>query len=181
MYRNYGDRNFFEVGILVDSEHSDTEFDMLLCRPYDDCSDMYQFAHVTVDISASWIDRKSIMEFSGLTEEDFDPVQFAIGCTDFYSWDNFGADSYGVTYDWRHMDRLSIEEELRHYMIASDNLDMPWKEPKTKVRISCELLIKKGYLTELQDTMEKHIEYLIDYEENPDILDADSGKVEVLA
>ena len=36
MYRNYGDKNFFENGVLVDTDHSDTAFPMLLCRPYPD-------------------------------------------------------------------------------------------------------------------------------------------------
>lgn len=50
MYRNYGDKNFFENGILVDTEHSDTAFPMLLCRPYPDEEDLYQFGEVEVDL-----------------------------------------------------------------------------------------------------------------------------------
>ena len=29
MFVNYGDRNFFEYGVLVDTDHSDTEFPIL--------------------------------------------------------------------------------------------------------------------------------------------------------
>lgn len=126
MYRNYGDRNFFELGVLVDDEHSDTVFDMLVCCPYSDVEDLYQFAHIQVDITDDWIDRKMVMEFCGMTEETFDPVEFAIGCADWYSWDNFGAGSYGVSYDWTRVDRATIEKELRKYLIASDNLDVTW-------------------------------------------------------
>lgn len=124
MYKNYGDRNFFEYGCLVDSEHSDTVFDMLLCRPYCDEEDMYQFAHVQVDTEDSWIDRKGVMSFIGMSEEAYDPIRFAIGCTDYYSWDNFGANGYGISYDWRQVDKKTIQKELRNHLIASDNLDM---------------------------------------------------------
>lgn len=51
MYRNYGDRDFFEHGVLVDTEHSDTCFPMLLCRPYPDAEDLYQFGEVEVDLN----------------------------------------------------------------------------------------------------------------------------------
>lgn len=51
---NYGDVNFFELGILVDAEHSDTEFSVLYCRPYDDEEDLYFFADCEVDITDSW-------------------------------------------------------------------------------------------------------------------------------
>lgn len=50
MYRNYGDKDFFENGVLVDTEHSDTVFPMLLCRPYPDEEDLYQFGEVEVDL-----------------------------------------------------------------------------------------------------------------------------------
>lgn len=121
MYRNHGDRNFFELGILVDTEHSDTVFDMLLCRPYDDEEDKFCFAHIQVDIEDDWIDKDAVMSYAGMTKEDFDPVRYAIACTDFYSWSEFGADSnYG--YNWMDMDRKAIKKELSYYMIAWDEV-----------------------------------------------------------
>lgn len=130
MYKNYGDKNFFEYGVLVDNDHSDTEIDIIRCLPYpepdEDGNDIYQFNEMTVDITDEWIDRKAVMDFIGMTEDTFDPVQFAIGCTDWYSWDNFGLP---YAYDWQRMDRNSICDILRHRMIASDGLDMPWLEP----------------------------------------------------
>lgn len=124
MFVNYGDVNFFERGVLVDSEHSDTEFRMIRCLPYDDEEDKYQFNDgMLVDITDSWIDRKSVMAFLGMTENTFDPIQFAIGCTDYYSWDNFG---FPYSYDWMHMDRKSIEGHLRLHLIANDNLNIEW-------------------------------------------------------
>lgn len=122
MYRNYGDVNFLEHGCLIDSEHSDTVFDMLLCEPYSDEEDMYQFAHVQVDIEDPWINREGVMNDIGMTEDTFDPIFFARGCVSYYSWDNFGAADYGVTYNWQRCDEKTIREELKHCMIAWDNL-----------------------------------------------------------
>lgn len=121
MFVNYGDRDFFEYGVLVDTEHSDTVFPMLLCRPYADEEALYQFAHVEVDISDEWIDRPAVMACIGkMADERIDPVEYAIACADFYSWDNFGAASFGVYYDWRHMTRDQVEKELLSYLIADD-------------------------------------------------------------
>lgn len=122
MYKNYGDVNFLEHGCLVDTDHSDTVFDMLLCEPYCDEENLYQFAHVQVDIESDWIDKDAVMGDIGMTKETFDPVRFAEGCTSYYGWDYFGADDYGVFYDWKQCDREIIENELKHYLIAWDNL-----------------------------------------------------------
>ena len=119
MYHNYGDRNFFEHGILVDTDHSDTEFQMLRCLPYPDEEDKYMFSRLDVDITDSWIDRKAVLSFLGMTEETFDPVQFAIGCTDYYSWDNFGASDYG---DWQDCTADYIVANMQGYMIAHDEV-----------------------------------------------------------
>lgn len=123
MYTNYGDKNFFECGVLVDTEHSDTVFPMLLCRPYPDEEDLFQFGNVEVDVNDSWIDADAVSSFCGCTKEE-DPIRFAIGCTDYYSWDNFGAISY--CYNWTRMGKEEIKEILKYREIASDNLDICW-------------------------------------------------------
>ena len=124
MYLSYGDRDFFEHGLLIDAEHSDTEIMAICCEPYPDKEDLFQFGVCTVDITDSWIDRESVMRFIGMSETTFDPVEFAIGCLNYYNWENFGAMNYA--YDWTQMDRESIKEHLKHYLIASDNLDICW-------------------------------------------------------
>lgn len=123
MYINYGDKNFFDFGILIDTEHSDTVFPMLLCMPYSDEEDLFQFGDVEVDIDDLWIDEKAVSDFCG-SDKEIDPVGFAIGCTNYYSWDNFGAMNYG--YDWQRMDKNAIKEILKHRLIASDALDVCW-------------------------------------------------------
>lgn len=121
MYINYGDKDFFEYGVLVDAEHSDTEFEVLYCRPYDDADDLYYFAYCTIGIDDSWIEKESVMEFIGMTEENFDSVQFAIGCVEYY-----GAENFSSPYDGYQFTRKEIENKLKYYMIASDNLDITW-------------------------------------------------------
>lgn len=123
MYKNYGDRDFFEMGILVDTEHSDTVFPMLRCMPYSDEEDLFQFGELEVDINDSWINEKAVSDFCGSTKAE-DPVGFAIGCTDYYSWDNFGAISYA--YDWTRMSRDAIKDILKYRTIALDNLNISW-------------------------------------------------------
>ena len=121
MYINYGDKDFFELGTLVDSEHSDTEIKILYCRPYDDEENLYLFADCIVDIEDSWIDKKSIMDFLGMTENTFDSIQYAIGCIEYYGVENF-SDSYnGYQFTMEE-----IKEQLKYYLIASDNLDITW-------------------------------------------------------
>ena len=120
MYTNFGDRNFFEHGILVDSEHSDTVIDMLVCEPYSDEEDKYMFARIQVDTEDTWIDKKALREYAGSTLDD--PVEFAIAAYEHYGPENFGALDYGVTYDYRDMTREAIKKELQHYLIAYDDL-----------------------------------------------------------
>ena len=126
MYINYGDKDFFELGILVDTEHSNTEFSMIRCLPYPEKEDLYQFAMLTVDITDSWINKEAVMSYIGMSEDTFDPVQYAIGCTDYYSWLEFGAGFHDA--DWQQVNAAYIVDVLKNQMIASDNLDMPWKE-----------------------------------------------------
>ena len=121
MFINHGDRDFFEYGILVDAEHSDTEIKILYCRPYDDEDDLFLFADCTVDINDSWIDREAVMSYVGMSEDDIDAVQFAIGCVEYYGVENFSSPYNGYQFS-----RKEIEEQLRYYLIANDRLDITW-------------------------------------------------------
>ena len=130
MYHNYGDVNFFEHGVLVDIDHEydpeagRREVSIIRCEPYSDEENLYQFGELTVDIDDSWIDRAAVMGFIGMTEEDFVPIEFAIGCTDYYSWDNFGAELYDA--DWRQVGREYVCEFLKYRAIDPDGIDIEW-------------------------------------------------------
>lgn len=124
MYVNYGDKDFFERGRLVDSEHSDSVMDILVCEPYSDEEDLYQFGECSVDITDNWINKKAVMDFIGMSVESFDPISYAMGCIDYYGMENFGAISYA--YDYAHMTREDIKDILKYRLIASDNLNIVW-------------------------------------------------------
>lgn len=126
MYINYGDRNFFENGILVDDEHEENGIRMLRCLPYSDEEDKFQFARLFVDVTDQWINKKAVCDFAGLPETGYDPVDFAIACTDFYPWENFGAGDFGISYNWMDVNKAALCKELKGYLIASDNLDIEW-------------------------------------------------------
>lgn len=121
MFVNYGDRDFFECGVLVDADHSDTEFPILYCRPIDDEEDMYFFADCEVDIEDSWIDREDVMKFNGMNHDEFDPISFTIGCIEYYGAENFSSPFDGYTFN-----REEIESKLKNHWIATDNLDITW-------------------------------------------------------
>ena len=73
MYVNYGNKDFFERGRLVDSEHSDSVLDILVWDPYSDEEDLYQFGECSVDITDDWIDKQAVMDFLGHGFRFFQP------------------------------------------------------------------------------------------------------------
>ena len=88
---------------------------------------MYQCAEVYVDITDSWIDRKRVMDFCGMTDETFNPIWFAIDCIEYYGAENFGADGcWMYKYDWTHMTKEEVKDVLRHRIIATDNINIEW-------------------------------------------------------
>lgn len=121
MFVNYGDFNFFEFGILVDMEHSETEFSILYCRPFDDEEDQYLFADCLVSIEDNWINRNDVMSYLGMDAEDFDAVQFAIGCVMFYGVENFSNPYEGYVFT-----KEEVKEKLRSYQISKNNLKVVW-------------------------------------------------------
>ena len=126
MYKNYGDYNYLTWGgCLVDSEHSDTCFDIIYLRQYDDIEGQYIFCELSVDITDKWIDKKAVMQYIGMSEDDFDAIQYAIGCVDYYGPENFGALSC-YSYDYRDVDIETIKDVLRHRLIANDNINIEW-------------------------------------------------------
>lgn len=111
MYKNYGDKNFFESGRMVEPSDKKDVFSFLYCEPYQGEENVYLFGDGQVDISDDWIDRKAVMGFIGMTEETFTPVAYASGCLDYYGLENFGVEHYA--YDWRRMNRSEILDILQ--------------------------------------------------------------------
>jgi len=125
MFKNYGDINFFEYGVLIDDEHNENEYRVLYCRPFcetdDNGNDLYYFADCTVNITDSWIDKNAVMNYAGMTPETFDPVLFAVNCISYY-----GAENFASPYDGYTFTRAEICEKLKYYLIANDRLNIEW-------------------------------------------------------
>ena len=121
IYTNCGDVNFFEHGLLMSNEHSDTEIEVLYCMPYPDEEDKYQFAELTVDLRDPWLleHRDEILSFAGMENSSPDVFQFAAAAIDYFGPENFGAASI-YAYDWRNMTRKEILDILRMRNIAVD-------------------------------------------------------------
>lgn len=105
MYINYGDVDFFEYGVLVDAEHEENEIDILYCMPYSDKENLFQFADCKVDITDTWINKEAVMNFIGMNKDDFDSIQFAIGCINYY-----GVECFSSSYEGYNFTREEIEK-----------------------------------------------------------------------
>ena len=123
MYRSYGDRNFFDGGVLVEDNHDGDEYDILCCDPISDEEGYYQFGDCIVDINDRWIDRAAVCDSIGMSEDNFDGVLFAIGCINYYGIDNFSS-QYG--YDQHRVSKEDVCEILRYRDISPENLNIEW-------------------------------------------------------
>lgn len=124
-FKNYGDRDFLNYGILV-SEQSDSEFRILMCRPYDEVDPNdgqihYQFADMTVDINDSWIKEDRVAKYAGVDKAK-DPIRFAVACVEYYGPENFGADGYSYQYDWRDCTKEEVLKQLGGYTFDWDGM-----------------------------------------------------------
>ena len=103
MYTNYGDRNFWEHGRLVDVEHSDEEINVIYCEPYTDTENLYLFAACTVNLTDDWIDWAAVRSYAGLNAESIDDdintkELLAIAAIDYYGVENFSSPYEGYQF-----------------------------------------------------------------------------------
>lgn len=112
MYKNYGDVNFLEYGLLVEEEKKNEIYKMIICRLYSDKENKYIYGSCYVDITDSWIEKNEVMDYIGMSEENFEPIQFAIGCIEYYSLEYFGL--FGNDYTKEEI--IEDMEELKNYI-----------------------------------------------------------------
>lgn len=130
MYINKGDVDFFEHGRLVDSEHSDTEFQILYCEPYSDTENLYMFGDVTVDITDMENERYEVQVFADLPKKRIDEmteeerIDYALAMIEYHGLENFSP--YMPYMDYRHATREDICDVLKTRLIACDNLKVVW-------------------------------------------------------
>ena len=116
MYKNYGDKNFLEYGILVEEEKENEIYNMIICRPYSDMENKYIYGLCYVDITDDWIEKDKVMNYIGMSEENFEPIQFAIGCTEYYSLENFGLFFNDYTKGYTKEEIIEDMEEIKSYI-----------------------------------------------------------------
>ena len=117
MYKNYGDVNFLEYGLLIE-EQSENQFNFIVCRPFSDCENKYQYFDGYIDISDSWIDKESVMNYIGMEENKFDRIQFAIGCIEYYNLENFGT----VNNDYTKEEVIENIKYIKDYIADYDDM-----------------------------------------------------------
>lgn len=124
MFENYGDKNFFEYGVLIDADHSENEYRVLYCMPFyetdDNGNDLYYFADCNVDITDSWIDKNAVESYADVNAENA-PELYAVACIEYYGVENFSSPYDGYTFT-----RAEICEKLKNYLIANDRLNIEW-------------------------------------------------------
>lgn len=116
MYKNYGDKNFLEYGILVEEEKENEIYNMIICRPYSDVENKYIYGLCYVDITDSWIEKNEVMDYIGMSEENFEPIQFAIGCIEYYGLENFGLFFNDYTKGYTKEEIIEDMEEIKSYI-----------------------------------------------------------------
>lgn len=95
-YTNYGDVNPLDYGGIWVKYLGNNEYDIIQNTPDEEKENNQSVYDLTVNITDSWIERKLIMSYIGMTEENFDPLEYAIGCINYYAPENFGS-SYNMS------------------------------------------------------------------------------------
>ncbi len=99
-YENYGDVNPTEQGGIWVKKEGKSEFSIIKNDP-----ERMEYYILEVNITDDWIEREKVKNFIGMKDNEFDEVWFAIGCTDYYNYLNFGE-----KYEYRD------EEELKEIL-----------------------------------------------------------------
>lgn len=94
-WENFGDVNPIEHGgIFVKKDieiNSDTCY-YIVKNVYDEDGEKHILYDLYIDISDDWIEKESVMDYIGMTKENFDPIFYAIGCTEYYNYLEFQGD-----------------------------------------------------------------------------------------
>lgn len=56
------------------------------------------------------------MDYIGMSEENFEPIQFAIGCIEYYSLENFGLFFNDYTKGYTKEEIIEDMEEIKSYI-----------------------------------------------------------------
>lgn len=88
MYKNYGDVNFFDYGVLVEKE-SENIYNIITCQTDCDSENNYLFSTCQVDITDSWIDKHDVCAYASIKDVSINDIEeekvwFAIAVVNYY-------------------------------------------------------------------------------------------------
>jgi len=90
-WENYGDVTPQAGGRYL-KKSGNNSYDVVEVKYYYD-EEKYLIDKYYIDldnINDSWIEKKDVMSFIGMTEKEFDPIWFLLGAVDYYGSINFG-------------------------------------------------------------------------------------------
>lgn len=82
---------------------------------------IHSFLQIVIDITDDQIEKDAVMSFIGMDEKSFDPIEYAVGCIDYYGAENFSSPYLGYKFTMEE-----IKDILKHRLISSDNLNITW-------------------------------------------------------
>lgn len=162
MYKNYGDVNFFDYGVLVQcNENNENEYDIIKCSPDCDAENNYLLTMDCIDITEPWIDKHDVCGYIGLrdvsinyTEEE--KILFAIGVIDYYGTQNSDGGAWNT--------KNEIIDKLENYDIDCDFYMSNFTNNDRNCTI--EIYYHTGSRVKIvKDEMSEAIEYFTEYME----------------
>ena len=165
MYKNYGDVNFFDYGVLVEvNKNNENEFDIIKCTPDCDTENNYLFTTDCIDITDSWINKREVCSYIGLRDFSIDytveeKILLAIGVVEYYGTQNSNGGLW-ITKNQiiDEMYTLDIEEDFFENNFSDDNRN-----------VVVEICYHTGSrVTIIKDEMSEAYEYFTEYMENGD-------------
>lgn len=165
MYKNYGDVNFFDYGVLVQcNKNNENEYDIIKCNPDCDTENNYLLTMDCIDITDSWIDKHDVCSYIGLRDFSIDyteeeKILFAIGAIDYYGTQNSDGGAWNT--------KNEIIDKLENYEIDCDFYMSNFTDNNRNCTI--EICYHTGSRVKItKDEMEDCIEYFIEYMEKGD-------------
>lgn len=121
-FKNYGDVNPLDHGGIWVKQINNHTFEVI--RNIPETNEVY---NMEVDITDSWIEKEEVLSFTGMTEENFDPIWYAFSCTQYY-----GVENFGNSYEYKsrnevidHLINLGIEDEyFEKYFLVSKTYEI---------------------------------------------------------
>lgn len=95
LWTNYGDVNPMEHGgtwVMSDEEKNGKAFKGCYYIVKFD-PDTMEVVNCWVEVKDDWINRKSVMDYVGMTEDNYDEIRYAIACFEYYGYHEFQGES----------------------------------------------------------------------------------------